>query len=261
MFEPSISEPAGWLYALCVGGAAILVGIAKAGFGGGIGILAVPLMALVLPPQDMLGVMLPVLMFGDVMSLPHHWGGHSQRHFAWLIVGAAMGIAVGTLLLWWLRQTHAMAQVLNLVIGGVCLAMVAVQCYRLVGGRLPRIPPHPLAGRVTGLVAGVASTLTHAAGPVISIYLLEQRLEKRKLVGTAVLFAFVGNLLKLPTYLGLGLISRHTMGQSLWCLPLVMLGTFSGAWLHHRVPERPFAAVIYLGAAASAAHMVVKSLF
>src|SRR5690606_15553620 len=61
-----------WLY---VALAVILIGISKAGFGGGVGIVAVPLMVLALPAERALGVMLPVLIFGDIMSLLHHHRG------------------------------------------------------------------------------------------------------------------------------------------------------------------------------------------
>ncbi|MCK4375720.1 MAG: sulfite exporter TauE/SafE family protein, partial [Candidatus Brocadiae bacterium] len=46
--------------------AALLVGLSKAGFGAGAGLLAVPLMAAVLGPADMLPVMLLVLITGDI---------------------------------------------------------------------------------------------------------------------------------------------------------------------------------------------------
>lgn len=252
-------DTATWVYLLCVGGAVLVIGIAKAGFGGGVGILAVPLMAVALPPTQTIGVMLPVLIAGDVFSLLHHRGQQSWPHVRWLIAGAIVGIVAGTVVLLLLRHSTSFNTALNLIIGSVCLLFVAIQCYRLLGGHVPHVPRTPLAGQTAGFSAGLVSTITHAAGPIISIYLLEQRLDKRLLVGTAVGFTFAGNLLKLPTYLGLRLIDPTTLVQSLWCLPLVPVGTLLGYWMHHRVSERWFTIIMYAGAAAAAAHMLYKA--
>ena len=261
MFWPTIpADTPVWLYVACVAGAVIVIGIAKAGFGGGIGVLAVPLMAVALPVDQTVGVMLPVLIAGDVFSLAHHRGHESRPHTLWLITGAIVGILIGTAVLYALREAGDLKRWLNIIIGLVCLVFVAIQCYRLAGGHVPRISPRPIAGRIAGLAAGTVSTLTHAAGPIITIYLLEQKLAKRVLVGTAVAFTFAGNLLKLPTYFGLQLINPTTLVQSLWCLPLVPLGTVAGYWMHKRINERVFTIVMYVGAAAAAGHMLYKAL-
>lgn len=254
---PTIPEatPA-WLYFLCLAGAVLVIGIGKAGFGGGIGMLAVPLLAIALPAQRTIGVILPILIVADLFAVRHHRGNASHPHVRWLLGGAVVGIVAGTGVLWWFDHTGVLEVALNATIGSICLVFVGVQCYRLAGGHVARISPRPIAGKVAGSIAGLVSTLTHAAGPVINIYLLEQRLSKRLLVGTAVIWAFVGNLLKLPTYFGLQLISPSTLLESLWALPLVPVGTFLGYWMYRRINERAFIIVMYLGAAAAAAYML-----
>jgi len=109
------------------------------------------------------------------------------------------------------------------------------------------------------VLAGFVSTLMHGAGPVMTVYLLEQRLAKAQLVGTAVIFIFIVNLLKLPTYLGLSLINPGSLVQSLWCLPLVPIGTLSGMWMHKRINQQAFTVVMYIGTAAAAGHMLYKA--
>ncbi len=252
------AEP--WWQWLCIGLAVVLIGIAKAGFGGGIGIICVPLMIVAMPAQRALGVMLPVLIFADILSLLHHRGRQSKSHVRWLVTGVAFGIILATFVLIAFQKSHSMEMLLNLTIGSICLVFVLIQCYRLLGGAVPRIPPTAPAGRTVGVLAGFTSTLTHAAGPIISIYLLELRMDKQRLVGTSVYYFFFGNLLKLPTYLALSLIDWNTAAESLWCLPLVPVGTLLGVWMHKRVPEKPFAAIIYLGAAAAAGWMIYKAV-
>jgi len=141
----------------------------------------------------------------------------------------------------------------------VCLALVALQLYRLAGGRVPRIPPGRRTGAAVGGLAGFVSTLAHAAGPVMSVYLLDQRLKKAELVGTLVVFFFVLNLMKMPGYLALGVIDGDTLRASALLLPLVPVGAVLGLWLHRRVPERPFTLIMYAGAAAAGGRMVYQA--
>ena len=251
-----------WWYVTALSLGVIIIGIAKAGFGGGIGILAVPLVANALPADRAIAFMLPILILADIFSNLHHrkQKGRSWPHLRWLLAGAVVGIGVGTLILAWLDDVGSLNVALNAVVGSLCLILVAMQCWRLVGWHLPRIPPGPWGGRATGLVAGTVSTLAHSAGPITSIYLLEQRFDKRHFTGTILLFYLVGNIAKLPTYLGLGLIDVHTMVESIWFLPLVPVGTLLGFWMHHRVPEKPFTVVIYLGTAAAAARMLYMAV-
>ena len=247
-------------YVAALLGAAVILGIAKSGFGGGIGILAVPLTANVLPADRALGVMLPMLLVGDVFASAVH-----ARHVAWpklwpVVVGAAVGIGGGAILLARLQDAASLAIALNLTVGGLCLGIVALQAYRLAGGRMPRVPATPPAGAGVGLVSGVVSTLAHSAGPIAAVYLLEIKLDKARFVATAAWLFFLMNLLKLPAYLGLGLVTGATLLQSAWAAAGIPVGTALGLWMHRRIPEKPFAAIVYLGAAAAAGRMVWTSL-
>lgn len=254
-------------YVFCLATAMVITGISKAGFGGGIGILAVPLFAAALPPGRAIGMLLPLLIVADCFANLHHLRHRSRRHLRWLLTGALGGIVLGTLLFVSLQWTAGRGdsatrinRMLNLIVGGVCLLLVLVQVWRLLGGRVPRIPGTPLAGRVTGAVAGFVSTLAHSAGPVISVYLLERHLDKRLHVGTSALFFLLTNLAKIPTFVGMGFITSQTLLQSLWVLPVIPLGTLLGFWMHRHVAERPFTVIMYLGAAAAAGNMIYKGL-
>jgi uncharacterized membrane protein YfcA len=243
-----------------LGGAVIVIGIAKSGFGGGIGILAVPLMAAATDPAAALGVMLPILIVADVFVVAQHRRHVSRFHLGWSLPGAAVGIVLGSLVLWFFQVGDAQTRMLNLTVGGVCVGFVGVQAYRLLGGKVPRVPDTKPSAVSAGGLAGLVSTLAHAAGPVMTIYLLEHKLPKRQIVGTLVVFFFVVNLAKLPTYLGQGLIDAGTIKASLWLMLLVPIGSALGWWLHRVVAEKPFALVMYLGALAAGGRMVWKGL-
>ncbi len=249
-----------WWYITALGLGVLVIGIAKAGFGGGVGIIAVPLVANALPAERAIGVMLPILIFADLFSVWSHRKGVSWRHMWPLLVGAAAGVAIGTWVLWTFQETGRLTWALNLTVGSVCLLFVALQIYRMLGGHVPRIPPGPVGGGTSGGLAGVVSTIAHAAGPIISIYLLEQRLDKARLVATMVLFFLVLNCLKLPTYAGLGLITTKTLIESVLFAAFVPIGIVAGLWMHKRLAERPFVLIMYLGAAAAGGRMLYMAL-
>lgn len=256
---PDNVDPA--MYYFCVGLGVLIIGIAKAGFGGGIGILAVPLMAMVMPTQQMIGVMLPVLIMADILSNLHYLKEYEWRLMRWLLPGAVIGIAIGTGLFYLLHQSQSKTIVdstLNVTVGSICLAVVCMQVFKLFGKEPPTLPKHPLSSVAIGTAAGVASTLSHAAGPIVSIYLVQEKVEKRRLMGTLLLFFLLMNTAKLPTYVWLGLINKQSLHDTIWLLPLLPIGTLAGAWMNKRVPEKPFAMIIYATAALAAAHMVYK---
>ena len=91
-----------------------------------------------------------------------------------------------------------------------------------------------------GAASGFTSTLSHAGGPPLLVYLLGRKLPRQSFVATSVFFFAAINAAKLPFYLGLGLFSRDTLTASAILLPLVPLGVWLGMRLLARIPERPF---------------------
>ncbi|MEE9405633.1 MAG: sulfite exporter TauE/SafE family protein [Algisphaera sp.] len=248
----------GWaLTALAAG--VLVTGIAKSGFGGGIGILAVPLMAGAIHTDAVLGVMLPILIAADIAAVSQHRRFVEPRQLRRCLLGGLVGVVAGTVLLRVYQKASSFSALLSGTVGSVCLLLVAVQLWRFAGKRIPRLPDNrPTAVGVGGL-AGLVSTLAHAAGPVMSVYFLDQRMKKRQLVATLAVFFFALNLMKVPGYVALGVINIATLKASALLLPVVPLGALLGLWLHHKVPERPFTLLMYLGAAAAGTRMIFKA--
>jgi len=256
--------PAGtphWWYYLCVGAAVLITAISKAGFGGGVGILAIPVMALAVGPKEMLGITLPLLILCDIFSNLHHLGHYDFKRLKYLVPGLLLGVVVGTVILHFLsgRPPAEFNQIMNGVVGIICFAVVALQMYRLTGREAPTLPSHPGSAVAVGTVAGTVSTLNNGAGPIVQIYLLQEKLEKRILVGTMLLYFLIGNIAKVPTYVKYDLITLQTLHDSIWFLPLIPLGTMLGAWMHHRVAEKPFAIIMYVAAGLAAVQLIIRA--
>lgn len=251
-------------YYVCVGLAVLVIGLSKAGFGGGIGILAMPLTAAAMPgqPQRMLGILLPILILADCLSNLHYLKAWETRLLKPLLAGAAAGIALGSLAVWHFQKTSPadFKKGLALLIGGICLLFVLIQLPGLWGRPARSLPPGRTSSLAVGGVAGFVSTMSHGAGPIVTLYLLQEKLEKRILVGTLVFFFLIVNVAKVPTYVAMGWINGGTLRDGLWTLPLLPIGTLAGAWLMKRVPEKPFIVILYVATAATAVHMIASAL-
>ena len=231
--------------------AVLVIGIAKSGFGGGVGILAVPMFVWAMGPKLGLGAMLPLLIAADIFSVFHHWGKWDRPNLKVLMPGSIIGIVVGAGILSWLllgaaqaegatSQLAAAERKMKVAIGVICVLYVISSVVRA------RYAPHWKwkaswwAGSASGWMAGVVSTLAHAAGPVITIFFLGQHLTKEKFIGTAVIYFFIINTIKLVPYSLLGMIDTSTLGYGLWLLPLVPVGTYAGAHLNRVMSEELF---------------------
>jgi uncharacterized protein len=254
-------SPSPTTYYACVGLAVLVIGLSKAGFGGGIGILAMPLTAAAMPgqPQRMLGILLPILILADILSNLHYLKAWETRLLKPLLAGAAAGILLGSAGVLWMQRVNpeAFKKGLSLLIGGICLLFVLIQLPGLWGRPIRSLPPGRGSSLAVGGVAGFVSTMSHGAGPIVTLYLLQDKLEKRILVGTLVFFFLLVNVAKVPTYVAMGWINGSTLRDGLWTLPLLPLGTLAGAALHKRVPEKPFIVILYLATAATALHMIL----
>ena len=84
---------------LLAASAVLLIGVAKAGFGGGLGMLTTPLCALVFGARDTVGIVMPLLCAGDAFSLYHYWGKWERRNLKFLLPGVVVGVIVGVQLI------------------------------------------------------------------------------------------------------------------------------------------------------------------
>ncbi len=236
---------------LCIS-AALCVGLSKSGFPG-VSLLTVALMAQAFPPKISTGVLLPLLVFGDVCAVKAF-----RKHALWdqilrMLPPTVAGIFIG----FWMMQHLAEAQ-FRPVLGWMLLATVLVQALRSAFPQLGAAVPHTRAFAWTmGVWAGVATMIANAAGPVMAIYLLSLSLPKQNLVGTSAWFFLLINVFKLPFSWKLGLLHTPTLLLDLALCPLVILGTLLGRSLLHRIPQRLFESLLLLSAAAAALKMAL----
>lgn len=223
--------------------AVTFVGIAKAGFGGGVGVVATPLMALTIPVADAAALMLPLLIVCDVFAVNHYRTTFHRRSVKLLLPGAVAGIALGA---FFFGRFSGNERVLQIGIGVLSVLFVVFQATRaLIVGALTGRRPRSGEGLLMGALAGFTSTLAHAGGPPTAIYLLPQRLPRELFVGTTVIFFASINLIKLVPYYELGLLRSGNLATTLLLAPLSYVGVRLGILLSRRFEERWFSRVVY----------------
>jgi uncharacterized protein len=236
-----------------VGLAIFLIGLSKSGFGSGMGLLVVPMMTLAMAniavegESIALGLMLPLLIVGDIIAVWQYRRIVSIQAIRQLLPGTLLGlIAGGSLLLIFQRQqADVTSALIRIVIGMESVVMVSLHTWRLWHRTFEPFVPRPWHSYATGAAAGISSTLAHAAGPVIALYLLPQGLDRRMFVGTCAIFFFILNIAKLPAYLASGMFTNASPLFALQFAPLVLAGGLFGVWLVRRISDTVFSRIIY----------------
>ena len=225
--------------------AVLVTGISKGGFGG-VALLAVPLMSLVISPIQAAGIMLPIMIPMDFLSIWMYrklWDG---KNLALLIPAATVGITIGGLTAGYVND-----QIVRLLVGIIAVVFTLHRASGLYLRRLSkgteeelRKRPNQVWGAFWGTCAGFTSFLAHAGSPPYQVYVIPQGLSKEIYAGTSVMFFAAANAIKLIPYGMLGQLSVTNLSVSAALLPLVPVGVFLGVWINRRLPEKTFFAII-----------------
>ncbi|MDX3693600.1 sulfite exporter TauE/SafE family protein [Streptomyces europaeiscabiei] len=220
--------------------AAVLVGFSKTAVSGA-NTVSLAIFAAVLPARASTGVLLPILIVGDVLAVLTY-----RRHAHWptlwkLFPAVGAGVVFGTLFLIWADD-----QIVRTSIGAILLLMTAVTIWRR---RTVDKDDEPdaittRAGRVKarsyGVLGGFTTMVANAGGPVMSMYLLSAGFRKLGFLGTSAFFFLIVNVSKVPFSVGLGLIDGHSLLLDAALALFVVPGAFLGKWAVNRINQKLF---------------------
>lgn len=221
--------------------AALLIGVSKAGFGGGMGILVGPLLALLFEDaRASIGWMLPLLFVCDIVSLLPYWKKWDPRNVKCLLPGALFGIFIGDFALGIITEAA-----LGRLIGALAIFFCLLQI-------VPWTRPKPgktwepawWFGVMVGVGTGFISTLSHVGGVLTTMFLLQQNLDNIRFVGTTTFVYFFINLAKLPLYVKRDLVNVTVVESVLPFVPIVIAATFLGVWLNRRISGLWFGRIV-----------------
>jgi len=247
----------GWFI---LGLAAIIFGISKTAIPG-LGILAIPLVTLVIPARASTGLILPMLILADCFAVAYY-----RRHADWwylvrLIPWTVVGVIVG----YW-AMDRINDQQLRPLIGVIVLVMLTLHLWRQKRNQADVINSRTeTAGRINrpwfavmmGILAGMTTMMANAAGPIMMIYLLAMRLPKAVFLGTGAWYFLLVNVIKVPFSVNLGLINPDSLKINLLLAPVIISGAIIGMTVAWRIPEKGFNTVVIILTAVAA----IKLLF
>ncbi len=221
--------------------AVLILGLAKGGFSG-LGALATPLLALVLPPTVAAALLLPVLLVQDVISVWAFRKTWDRWIVAWMLPGAAVGVGAAALFASAVNEARVM-----LVLGAITAAFGLYRLWLERGGRTAAPSHSPgWVGTLFGIATGFTSQIAHAGGPPFQFWVTPRRLDHQVFVGTSsVTFAAI-NWMKVPSFLALGVLTREVLVAAALLMPVAIVSTVLAVRLIRSFSSSRFYTVIYL---------------
>ncbi|RKX45158.1 MAG: hypothetical protein DRP64_05195 [Verrucomicrobia bacterium] len=209
-----------------------------------------------------MGFMLPMLCVMDIVALSFYWRKVQWGRIIYLIPATILGVAVASFLFVSDDALVAVSdRVLKIMIGALGILFVGYfAAKKWIVRHLHASEPNWAKGSVFGFAAGITSTLAHAAGPVMQMYLLPQQLEKKKFAGTSCAFFWMLNLIKLLPFAMLGRIQPDNLKLGAALLPVIPLGVAFGWWMTHKTEQKHYTLLIYAVLLITSVALIFKAL-
>jgi uncharacterized membrane protein YfcA len=214
-----------------------MIGLAKGGLGG-LGSLLTPILALVLPVASAVGVLLPMLMVGDVFALYMYWKEWDLDLVKRMLPAGIVGAIAGTFLLAWLSPNG-----LRIILGIFVLMVVA---YKFLSDRIQtiRYESKPWHAAAAGLLAGIASGMFNSGGPAFNSYLLLKKVKARPFIATSAIYFAILNLIKVPGFLYTGVLDLSMLLSLWWVFLFIPIGIWVARLTLTRVSPSVFEWII-----------------
>lgn len=232
----------GWLVmVLC----ALLIGFSKTALGG-LALIAVVMAAQVVPTKDSTGVVLVMLLVGDLVATWTYRHDVDWRLIGRLIPPVLVGIGAGALFLNWVD-----GPTLKRTIGVILLGLLVI-------GLWPdKLGAHRAGvGMAYGGLAGFTTMVANGGGPPMSLYLLARKYDKLRFLGTTAWFFFAVNLIKVPFSIGNGILRAETAVLALALAPVVLVGTWIGRVTVAHINQKLFNRLVTILVAVAAVYLL-----
>ncbi|MGB5170167.1 sulfite exporter TauE/SafE family protein [Eudoraea sp.] len=220
--------------------ASVILGISKAGIKG-IGIIIVTLMALAFGAKESTGLMVPLLIVGDIFAVVYY-NRHAQwkyiiRFLPWMIFGLLIGVLIGK---------DLPEKSFKYGMSAIILASVILMYWWDIR-KSKVVPQHPAFAGFTGIMAGFTTMIGNLAGAFSNIYFLAMRLPKNVFIGTAAWLFLIINTIKLPFHIFVWkTITKESLLIDLKLIPAVLIGLLIGIRLVKIIQEKYYRKMILI---------------
>ena len=216
----------------------ILIGLSKGGLTG-LGVLAVPLMAIVASPMQAAAVLMPILLILDFVAVWTYRKSFDKITLIITIPSSIIGIIIGAVLV-----SQVNPDWIRVIIGFIAISFT-ISHWRTAKDKGSR--GHSIfRGTLWGSITGFTSFVTLTGAPPYQMYLLPLKLDQRTYAGTFMIFFWMNNILKIIPFMMLGEMTRSTVTTSIILFPISLVFTFLGIWIVRKLPTKIFYEIIYI---------------
>ncbi len=217
-----------WLLLVVCG---IFWGLSKSGLKG-VATIAVPITAYIFGGKASTGIVVPMLIFADIIAViyynRHAQWNHLFRLLPWTLAGIVLGVWIGELM-----NESAFRKVIAIL---VIISIILVFWWET--RKSSSVPQGWYFSALMGIAAGFSTMIGNTAGPIVTIYLLSMRLPKDQFIGTGAWFFMIINTLKLPMHIFVWhTVSVKSLALNLTLLPIISLGFILGVYLIRRMHD------------------------
>jgi len=219
---------------------AVLIGLSKGGLPS-VGMLAVPILSLVMSPVKAAVLLLPIYVISDMFGMWLYRKDYSVRNLKILIPASVLGVFIG-----WLTAAVTSDFAIKLAIG--CLGVgFCLNTWFRHNKDLAAQPASVPKGIFWGALAGFTSFISHAGAPPFQIYVLPQKLPKAEFAGTATILFAIINFAKIWPYQNLSPYAYEDLLSAALLIPFAIAGAFAGAYLTRKIADFLFFRFIQIG--------------
>jgi uncharacterized protein len=209
-----------------------------AGFGAGL--IAIPMLALILPVSTAVSVATLLTTLTSVQQVSRQWRDVAWRQFIIIFCYSMAGIGLGLYFIKLLNE--------DLMRYGLGIFMILYSLYALGStGTAFYVPTrwHGAIGAAVGIVGGLCSALFGAgAGPIYVVYFDILRLEKAVFRATMSAVVVLGGMARIVGYESYGFYGASTLGLLAIGLPAVVIGSWFGDRVVNRLSARSFSRLV-----------------
>jgi len=195
-----------------------------------------------------------MLIVGDLFAVIFYRRSVVWKYLISLIPWVLIGIIFGYFVLNQINSDQ-----LKPLIGVIVLALIILHVSReRLGETFTKVLPKSLWFTISmGILAGFTTMIGNAAGGVMAIYLLMKGLPKNEFVGTGAWFFMFVNLIKVPFYISLGLITFDSITFNMWLIPTILIGALIGIKVVPHIPQKVFQTLILAFALIGALRLII----
>lgn len=214
---------------------ALLIGVSKTGISGLL-TLVIPILATVFGGKASTGIILPMLIVGDIFALFYYKHDAKREDILKLLPWALMGLIFGLIIGGYINDE----QFKGLIALSVLLCLFLLIYFEKKGDQL-KIPDKTWLHALVGILSGFTSMIGNAAGPIFSLYLLAKGANKVNFLGMTAWFFFIINVTKLPMQVFIWHnITVQTFVLTGLMIPFIGIGAVFGAFIIKRINEKAF---------------------